>query len=158
MELREKLEEYQAYFAARGLRGDENLAREYGQVYDRVEELFERLTGLLGDEKAERKSYAQILDAGFGEIQVGVIPATIDQVMVGDITRTRLDGVQVLFFVGVNDGVVPQRKNGGQPVGRPGPGIFQSASPGAGSHGPGRTAVCRNFTCISCSPSPPGVW
>lgn len=59
MELREKLEEYQAYFAARGLRGDENLAREYGQVYDRVEELFERLTGLLGDEKAERKSYAR---------------------------------------------------------------------------------------------------
>ena len=117
MELREKLEEYQAYFAARGLRGDENLAREYGQVYDRVEELFERLTGLLGDEKAERKSYAQILDAGFGEIQVGVIPATIDQVMVGDITRTRLDGVQVLFFVGVNDGVVPQRKNGGSLMG-----------------------------------------
>jgi len=117
MELREKLEEYQAYFAARGLRGDENLAREYGQVYDRVEELFERLTGLLGDEKAERKSYAQILDAGFGEIQVGVIPATIDQVMVGDITRTRLDGVQVLFFVGVNDGVVPQRKNGGSLLG-----------------------------------------
>lgn len=113
MELREKLEEYQAYFAGRGERGDENLAREYGQVYDRVEELFERLTGLLGDEKAERKSYGQILDAGFGEIQVGVIPATIDQVMVGDITRTRLDGVQVLFFVGVNDGVVPQRKNGG---------------------------------------------
>lgn len=117
MELREKLEEYQSYFAARGLRGDENLAREYGQVYDRVEELFERLTGLLGDEKAERKSYAQILDAGFGEIQVGVIPATIDQVMVGDITRTRLDGVQVLFFVGVNDGVVPQRKNGGSLLG-----------------------------------------
>lgn len=117
MDLKEKLEEYQAYFAARGLRGDENLAREYGQVYDRVEELFERLTGLLGDEKAERKSYAQILDAGFGEIQVGVIPATIDQVMVGDITRTRLDGVQVLFFVGVNDGVVPQRKNGGSLLG-----------------------------------------
>lgn len=44
-----------------GASGDENLAREYGQVYDRVEELFERLTGLLGDEKAERKSYAQIL-------------------------------------------------------------------------------------------------
>lgn len=48
---------------------------------------------------------------------MGVIPATIDQVMVGDITRTRLDGVQVLFFVGVNDGVVPQRKNGGSLLG-----------------------------------------
>ena len=58
------------------------------------------------------KNYIQILDAGFQEIQVGVIPATVDQVMVGDITRSRLEAVKVLFFVGVNEGTVPQRKNG----------------------------------------------
>ena len=113
MELREKLEEYQSYFSERGQFGDENLSREYGQVYDLVLELLERLTGLLGDEKVDRKTYSQILDAGFEEIQVGTIPATIDQVTVGDITRSRLDGVKALFFVGVNDQIVPQRKNGG---------------------------------------------
>lgn len=58
------------------------------------------------------KNYIQILDAGFQEIQVGVIPATVDQVMVGDITRSRLEAVKVLFFVGVNEGTVPQRKSG----------------------------------------------
>ena len=113
MELKEKLEEYQAYFSARGRLGDENLSREYGQVYDLVMELLERLRGLLGDEAVDKKTYGQILEAGFGEIQVGTIPATIDQVTVGDITRTRLDGVKILFFVGVNDQIVPQRKNGG---------------------------------------------
>ena len=61
------------------------------RVYDRVLELFERLEGLLGAEKADMKNYIQILDAGFQEIQVGVIPATVDQVMVGDITRSRLE-------------------------------------------------------------------
>ena len=113
MELREKLEEYRDFFLERKEPGDENLAREYGQVYDRVLELFERLEGLLGAEKADMKNYIQILDAGFQEIQVGVIPATVDQVMVGDITRSRLEAVKVLFFVGVNEGTVPQRKNGG---------------------------------------------
>lgn len=113
MGLREKLEDYKAFFLDRGMPGDENLAREYGQVYDMVMELFGRLEGLLGAEKADRKNYPQILDAGFEEIKVGVIPATIDQVMVGDITRSRLEAVKVLFFVGVNEGVVPQRKNGG---------------------------------------------
>ena len=113
MELQEKLEEYQSYFSERGQFGDENLSREYGQVYDLVLELLERLTGLLGEEKVDRKTYGQILDAGFEEIQVGTIPATIDQVTVGDITRSRLDGVKALFFVGVNDQIVPQRKNGG---------------------------------------------
>ena len=113
MRLREKLEDYRDFFLERREPGDENLAREYGQVYDRVLELFERLEGLLGAEKADMKNYIQILDAGFQEIQVGVIPATVDQVMVGDITRSRLEAVKVLFFVGVNEGTVPQRKSGG---------------------------------------------
>ena len=112
MGLRGKLEDYSGLFRGRGNPGDENLAREYSQVYDRVLELFERLEGLLGAEKTDMKNYSQILDAGFGEIKVGVIPATIDQVMVGDITRSRLEDVKVLFFVGVNEGTVPQRKSG----------------------------------------------
>lgn len=113
MELRDKLEDYREFFLERRAPGDENLAREYGQVYDRVLELLDRLEGLLGAEKADMKNYIQILDAGFEEIQVGVIPATVDQVMVGDITRSRLEAVKVLFFVGVNEGTVPQRKSGG---------------------------------------------
>ncbi len=112
MGLRGKLEDYSGFFRERANPGDENLAREYSQVYDRVLELLGRLEGLLGAEKTDMKNYSQILDAGFGEIKVGVIPATIDQVMVGDITRSRLEDVKVLFFVGVNEGTVPQRKSG----------------------------------------------
>ena len=112
MGLRGKLEDYSGFFRERGNPGDENLAREYSKVYDRVLELLGRLEGLLGAEKTDMKNYSQILDAGFGEIKVGVIPATIDQVMVGDITRSRLEDVKVLFFVGVNEGTVPQRKSG----------------------------------------------
>ena len=55
MELKEKLEEYAEFFEMRHCRGDENLAKEYGQVYERVEELLLRLEGLLGEEKADRK-------------------------------------------------------------------------------------------------------
>ncbi len=91
--------------------GEFALAKEYEQIYERVTELFDRLTGLLGDEKLSLKEYTEILDAGFAEIRVGVIPATADRVTVGDITRTRLDQIRVLFFVGVNEGVVPSRKD-----------------------------------------------
>ena len=110
---KEKLEEYAEFFEMRHCRGDENLAKEYGQVYERVEELLLRLEGLLGEEKADRKNYIQILEAGFEEIRVGVIPATADQVMIGDLTRSRLESVKVLFFAGLNEGLVPQRKSGG---------------------------------------------
>lgn len=108
--VREKLEAYQEYFSARK---EYRLAREYGQVYERVTELLSRLAELLGDEQVSRKEFAEILDAGFGEISVGVIPATVDRVVVGDITRTRLAHIKVLFFVGVNDGIVPMKKDKG---------------------------------------------
>ncbi len=106
--VRGKLRQRQADFEREGLY---RLAKEYEQVYGRVEELFERLTGLLGSEKLSLKEYIEILDAGFSEIRVGVIPATVDRVVVGDITRTRLDQIRVLFFIGVNEGVVPSRKD-----------------------------------------------
>lgn len=90
--------------------GLSTLSKEYSQVYGLTMELLDRLEALLGDEPMSLKEYAQVLDAGFAQIKVGAIPATVDRVVVGDITRTRLDAVKVLYFVGVNEGVVPQRK------------------------------------------------
>lgn len=87
--------------------GEAELEKEYSQVYGLVMDLFDRLAALLGDETVSRREYAQILDAGFAEIQVGLIPAVVDRVVTGDLTRTRLSHVKALFFIGVNDGIVP---------------------------------------------------
>lgn len=108
--IEEKMLEYQTYFNS--IR-EYRLAKEYGQVYGLTTELLERLRALLGDEKVSRKEFIEILDAGFAELKVGVIPATVDRVVVGDITRTRLAHIKVLFFAGVNDGIVPARKDSG---------------------------------------------
>ncbi len=102
----EKLKSYQEYFTKIG---EHRLAKEYGQVYGLVTEMLKRLSELLGEETVSRKEYLEILDAGFAELKVGVIPAVADRVVVGDITRTRLAHVKILFFVGVNDGIVPAR-------------------------------------------------
>lgn len=106
----EKLNSYQEYFTKIG---EHRLAKEYGQVYGLVTELLKRLSDLLGEECVSRKEYLEILDAGFAELKVGVIPAVADRVVVGDITRTRLAHIRVLFFAGVNDGIVPARKEKG---------------------------------------------
>lgn len=106
----ERLDRFREHFEKSGQFG---LAKEYEQVYERVTELFGRLTELMGDEKLSLKEYMEVLDAGFEEIRVGVIPATVDRVVVGDLTRTRLDEIRVLFFIGVNEGVVPSGKDTG---------------------------------------------
>lgn len=109
-EAERKIRKWAEHFQASG---DYKRADEYDQVYGMVMELFDRLVALLGEEQAGVKEYTEILDAGFEEIKVGVIPATVDRVSVGDITRTRLDRIKVLFFVGVNDGIIPVRKEDG---------------------------------------------
>lgn len=90
------------------------LAKEYSQIYGAVTDILEKLMSVFGSEPMSLKEFSDILDAGFGEAKVGIIPPGLDQVIVGDLRRTRLDGIRVMFFVGVNDGIVPSAlKEGG---------------------------------------------
>ena len=88
-------------------RGDVALAKEYAQIYRIVLELFDKFVELLGDETVSLKEYCELLDAGLTEAKVGVIPPSIDQVTIGDMQRSRLKEIQVLFLVGVNDTLIP---------------------------------------------------
>ena len=87
----------------------EPAGNEYGQLYAKVLELFDRIVELLGEENVSLKEFNRIVAAGFEEMKVGLLPPTSDCVMIGDIERTRLDNVKVLFCAGVNDGVVPKK-------------------------------------------------
>lgn len=105
-----RLEEEGQAYAEKG-RGD--LAKEYAQVYRRVMNFLDKLVGVLGDEKASMADYRAICEAGFAEEKLGIIPPGTDQVQVGDMERSRLSSVKVLFFVGVNEGVVPKAPESG---------------------------------------------
>ena len=61
-------------------------------------ELLDEMVELLGEEQVTLREFSEILDAGFEEARVGIIPPGIDQVQVGDIERSRLAHVKVLFF------------------------------------------------------------
>lgn len=87
--------------------GELALAKEYSQIYRIVIGLFEKFTELLGEERISLKEYCELLDAGLEEAKVGVIPPSLDQVVVGDMQRTRLNNLKVLFFIGANDTFLP---------------------------------------------------
>ncbi|MGN0131326.1 MAG: PD-(D/E)XK nuclease family protein [Lachnospiraceae bacterium] len=81
-------------------------AKEYEQVYRAVMGLLDQIYALL-DEPMSPEEYGEILKAGFAELKVGSLPQSVDQVVAGDMERTRLKPVKVLFIVGVNDGIIP---------------------------------------------------
>ena len=76
-------------------------------MYRIVVELFDKFVELLGDEPVTLEEYCQLLDAGLEEARVGVIPPSTDQVVAGDVERTRLKDIRALFFLGANDVHLP---------------------------------------------------
>lgn len=108
--VQQKLANYQTQFEEKG---DLVRAREYAQIYRLVMELLEQIYEMLGEEKISLAEFKEILEAGFGEIQVGTIPQNVDRIIVGDMERTRLKQVKVLFFLGVNDGNIPKNTSKG---------------------------------------------
>lgn len=90
--------------------GDLEREKEYAQSYDKVMELFGQFETLMGNERMTLQVFSEILEAGFSEIQVGLIPAALDRLVVGDLRRTRLGGIRALFVLGCNEGCMPPRE------------------------------------------------
>lgn len=109
LNLEEKLQKQADDFLAKNMPAR---AKEYEQVYGAVMTLFDQIYALL-DEEMALDEYGEILKAGFAELKVGSIPQSVDQVIAGDLERTRLKPVKVLFIVGVNDGIIPGHGSSG---------------------------------------------
>lgn len=69
-----------------------------------------RLYWFLKMNKITLDKYAQILKVGFKNSSLTKIPGTQDQVMMGDIDRSRSHKVKAIFIIGLNDGVFPSDK------------------------------------------------
>ncbi len=108
--IQEKLLTFEEQFRADG---EEERAKEYAKMYRLGMGLLNQIEGLLREEAMTLQEFADILDSGFAEIEVGTIPGGVDRVIVGDMERTRLNQVKVLLFLGVNDGNIPRNANKG---------------------------------------------
>lgn len=109
-EIQKKLKEQELSFQERG---EKALEKEYAQIYGIVMELLDRMVEILGEEELTRMEFIQLLETGFAKSKVALIPPSMDQVLIGDMERTRLKEIKVLFFVGVNEGNIPKNTDSG---------------------------------------------
>lgn len=105
-----QLQEYSRRFEQEG---ETALAKEYVQIYRIVIDLLDKLVELLGEEQLSLREYREILEAGLEAAAIGIIPPGYDRVVFGDIERSRLSDIKVLFFAGVNDGIIPKAEEHG---------------------------------------------
>ena len=81
--------------------------KEFDQVPGIVMDILNQAVEVLGDEVMDIKEFSKLLQSGFDEQEIGVIPMSLDQVNIGDIARVKGREIKALFVVGVNDGVLP---------------------------------------------------
>ncbi|MGG1676627.1 helicase-exonuclease AddAB subunit AddB [Neobacillus sp. NRS-1170] len=82
-------------------------AREHEQVWNSVIDLLDQYVEILGEEPVSLKTFASILETGFESMRFSLIPPALDQVIIGDLEKSRLTEIKVVFVVGVNEGVLP---------------------------------------------------
>ena len=109
-DIQKKLKRQEEIFRSRG---EKAMEKEYAQIYGIVMGLLDKMAEILGEEKVTPEEFRQILETGMTQAKVALIPPSMDQVLVGDMERTRLKDVRALFFVGVNEGNIPKNTDGG---------------------------------------------
>lgn len=90
------------------------IATEYETSWKIIIQVLDEIVLVFGDEKITFDRYMQILKTGLGNSNLGKIPGTQDQVILGDIDRSRSHKIRTVFIIGLNDGMFPSvNKNEG---------------------------------------------
>ncbi len=87
--------------------GNAAKADEHRQIFQVLMELLQTAVDIFGDTPVTLEDFSKILSAGLSKSTMGIIPPTADCLLVGDLERSRLPNIRVLFILGVNDGILP---------------------------------------------------
>ena len=84
-----------------------DIANEYKESYNILIKLLDEITTTFKDENITFDKYQNILKIGLKNSGLGKIPEVADQVIVGDVDRSRSHKVKAIYVIGLNDGVFP---------------------------------------------------
>lgn len=78
------------------------------KVWAKICEVLDKIVDILSGTKVDILEFVSILDEGLKKIDLGLIPQFSDQIIIGDIERSRIPNVKVLFIAGANEGYLPK--------------------------------------------------
>lgn len=83
------------------------LAKEYKLSYEIIINIFKEIKNIFKGESITLDNFYKIFKIGLKNSDLGKIPSSQDQVIVGDTERSRTQKVKAVFIIGLNDGVFP---------------------------------------------------
>ncbi len=85
---------------------DPAAAKETEQLYGILIDALDQLCAVMPDMPTDCASYGELLKIIFDETDIGRIPATVDEVIIGDASLLRAGGKHI-FILGANEGIFP---------------------------------------------------
>lgn len=84
-----------------------DLAEETLQIWGKLIGLLDQMTELMGEQFFDGKAFTELLVTGLSQLEVGVLPPTPDDILMGTMQRTRSGSVRAVIVIGANEGLLP---------------------------------------------------
>lgn len=88
-------------------KGELDIYKEYSQVWDIVVDVLDQMVEIMGDEYIPLDKFIKVINLGFDEYELGLVPPSIDEVLVSSIDRMKNSDIKYLYLIGTIDGVFP---------------------------------------------------
>src|SRR5690606_30463027 len=83
-------------------------AAEHVQAWEELTGLFDQAVELLGSETLSGADFVATLEYGLDLLDLAIIPPRADEVVIGDVERTRTVGCRAALVLGLNEGTFPR--------------------------------------------------
>jgi ATP-dependent helicase/nuclease subunit B len=80
----------------------------HSTVWTQMEEWLKSIELAFAHERMPLKKWLAIVEAGLSSLTVGLIPPSLDQVVIGAVDRSRNPDLKAVFLLGVNEGLFPK--------------------------------------------------
>ena len=87
------------------------MSGENAQIWNHVIDIFEQITLAGADTSITTVEYKKMLESGFREVMISIIPPSLDKVTVSDIDKISVKPTKVLFIIGANEGKLDSKNN-----------------------------------------------
>jgi ATP-dependent helicase/nuclease subunit B len=87
--------------------GSPEKAREHGQMWNGIMDMLDQLVETMGEDHVSLELFAGLMETGMESMKLGLVPPSMDQVLIGSMDRTRSSGIEYAYMLGINDGVIP---------------------------------------------------
>lgn len=88
-------------------KGELDVANQYSQVWNIVVDIFDQMVEIMGEEKVSLDKFIKLISLGFDEYELGLVPPSIDQVLVSSVDRVKNPNTKHLYLIGTTDGTFP---------------------------------------------------